>query len=83
MKQSYSIRNRPMWLGRPASPDQLDRFRPAPELLAWVEQTIVASGEHAVLRWLSIAPLRSGRVWTHGQPPAIASGRERSVGDHR
>lgn len=29
---------------RPAPPEQLDRFLPAPELLAWVEQTILASG---------------------------------------
>jgi len=31
-------------LMRPAPPEQLDRFLPAPELLAWVEQTILASG---------------------------------------
>ena len=30
-------------LMRPAPPEQLDRFLPAPELLAWVEQTILAS----------------------------------------
>ncbi|MBO1013488.1 hypothetical protein IPU70_08010 [Achromobacter sp. SD115] len=30
-------------LMRPAPPEQLDRFQPAPELLAWVEQTILAS----------------------------------------
>lgn len=29
---------------RPAPPEQLDRFLPAPELLAWVEKTILASG---------------------------------------
>jgi len=29
---------------RPAPPKQLDGFRPAPELLAWVEQTILAPG---------------------------------------
>ncbi len=29
---------------RPAPPQQLDCFRPAPELLAWVEQTILAPG---------------------------------------
>lgn len=29
---------------RPAPPEQLDRFLPAPELLAWVDQTILASG---------------------------------------
>ncbi|ODA00605.1 hypothetical protein A7P25_21985 [Achromobacter xylosoxidans] len=31
-------------LMRPTPPDQLDRFLPAPELHAWVEQTILASG---------------------------------------
>ncbi len=30
--------------GRPWPPAQLDRFTPAPELLAWVEQTILAPG---------------------------------------
>jgi len=29
---------------RPAPPEQLDRFLPAPELLSWVEETILASG---------------------------------------
>ncbi|ADP15389.1 putative metallopeptidase [Achromobacter xylosoxidans] len=29
---------------RPAPPEQLDRFLPAPDLLAWVEETILASG---------------------------------------
>ncbi len=31
-------------LARPAPPERLDRFVPAPELLAWVEQTILAQG---------------------------------------
>lgn len=31
-------------LMRPAPPEQLGRFLPAPELLAWVEETILASG---------------------------------------
>ncbi len=31
-------------LMRPAPPEQLDRFLPAPELLSWVEETILASG---------------------------------------
>ncbi|MGB3432401.1 putative metallopeptidase [Achromobacter sp.] len=35
---------KPPTLMRPVPPEQLDRFLPAPELLAWVEQTILASG---------------------------------------
>ncbi|KCB25142.1 putative metallopeptidase [Bordetella hinzii] len=31
-------------LSRPAPPERLDRFVPAPELLAWAEQTILAPG---------------------------------------
>lgn len=31
-------------LMRPTPPEQLDRFLPAPELLAWTEQTILAPG---------------------------------------
>ncbi len=44
MRQSYSIKNRHLWLGRPAPPEQLGRLQPAPELLAWIEQAILASG---------------------------------------
>jgi hypothetical protein len=60
---------------RPAPPEQLDRFLPAPELLAWVEQTILASGgalhnpDHAHLvdadlafLWAPAASEKAGRT---------------------
>ncbi|MCP1404591.1 putative metallopeptidase [Achromobacter insolitus] len=33
---------KPLAIARPVPPKQLDRFRPAPELLAWSEKTILA-----------------------------------------
>lgn len=39
-----SLQAGPRRSGRPWPPAQLDRFTPAPELLAWVDQAILASG---------------------------------------
>ena len=60
---------------RPAPPKQLDGFRPAPELLAWVEQTILTQGgplhnpDHAHLvdadlafLWAPAAFVKAGRT---------------------